>query len=191
MRERKTVFMGDSITAGYGVDRGECWVDAMRGVVCNRGISGDTTDGMLRRFAAHVLREKPDRVVIMGGINDFDMGGTVHTVTENLRAMYELAQADGITVVPAICVNPDYDEFLNNDWAFWVRGLPQLPQNLAALADWIRMYANRHQLAYIDFAREFPKYTQDYCRYFLDGVHPNARGHAIMAEIAAAVLDAD
>lgn len=188
-REKTTVFLGDSITEGYGVSEGKCWVDAMPGNTINRGISGDTTDGMLRRFEPHVLRHQPDRVVIMGGINDLSEGGQLDRVQHNLYHMYEQARECGITVVPAVCVHPDYDELLNNDWAAFLSGLRRLPENLNLLAEWIRSYAAENGCVCLDFAQEFEKYTSDgYCRYFSDGVHPNARGHAIMADIARKVL---
>ena len=69
MKEKKTVFLGDSITRGYGVSSGEGWVELLhRGKNINHGIDGDTTAGMLRRFSAHVVREQPERVVIMGAV---------------------------------------------------------------------------------------------------------------------------
>lgn len=184
-----TVFLGDSITEGYGVSQGECWVDAMPGRTVNRGISGDTTTGMRRRFAAHVIQAKPARVVIMGGINDLSEGGALETVTDNLAAMYLQAQEAGIEVVPAVCVQPDYDELLCNDWAELLPGLKELPERFCALAEWIRTYARSNHCVCLDFAQIFPKYTQDaYGRYFSDGVHPNARGYALMARIALEIL---
>lgn len=192
LHNRKTVFLGDSITEGYGVSQGECWVDAMLGEVVNRGISGDTTAGMRRRFAAHVLRERPDRVVIMGGINDLSEGGSLAQVQQNLYGMYEQAREANIELVPAVCVMPDYDALLENDWAAFYPGILHLRENLEKLARWIRGYAAAHGCVCLDFAQKFPLYTADgYCRYFSDGVHPNARGHAIMARIAHEVLDAD
>lgn len=190
--EKTTVFLGDSITEGYGVSPGACWVDAMPGRHTNRGISGDTTTGMRRRFDAHVLCDMPDRVVIMGGINDLSEGGLLKTTTDNLRAMYARAQEHGIVVVPAVCVQPDYDELFCNDWADSLLGIRELPEKLASLAQWIRHYARKHQWTCLDFTQQFPKYTShEYCRYFLDGIHPNEHGHAIMARIARDVLYPD
>ena len=92
-------------------------------------------------------------------------------------------------VVPAICVMPDYDMLLENDWAPYYPGIRTLPQNLEQLADWIRGYAKENGWLCLDFAREFLKYTADrYQRYFSDGIHPNERGHAIMARIARPLL---
>lgn len=60
MKEKKTVFLGDSITRGYGVSSGEGWVELLhRGKNINHGIDGDTTAGMLRRFSAMLVREQP------------------------------------------------------------------------------------------------------------------------------------
>ncbi|MCD8356816.1 MAG: GDSL-type esterase/lipase family protein [Clostridia bacterium] len=188
-RNSRIVFLGDSITEGYGVSRGECWIDALPGQNINHGISGDTTAGMLRRFTAHVLREKPDYVVIMGGINDLSEGRSLQSVRENLQAMYERAEMRDIIVIPAVCVMPDYDMVLENDWAAYYPGIADLPEKLEQLAAWIRRYAEEHQLLCLVFAQYFPNYTaNEYYRYFSDGVHPNERGHAIMADIAKKLL---
>lgn len=190
MKEKKTVFLGDSITRGYGVSSGEGWVELLhRGKNINHGIDGDTTAGMLRRFSAHVVREQPERVVIMGGVNDLSEGERLGAVIDRLQTMYDRAAMRGIAVVPAICVMPDYDMLLENDWAPYYPGIRTLPQNLEQLADWIRGYAKENGWLCLDFAREFPKYTADgYQRYFSDGIHPNERGHAIMARIARPLL---
>lgn len=190
MKEKKTVFLGDSITRGYGVSSGEGWVELLhRGKNINHGIDGDTTAGMLRRFSTHVVREQPERVVIMGGVNDLSEGERLDAVIDRLQTMYDRAAMRGIAVVPAICVMPDYDMLLENDWAPYYPGIRTLPQNLEQLADWIRGYARENGWLCLDFAREFPKYTSDgYQRYFSDGIHPNERGHAIMARIARPLL---
>lgn len=189
IRQGKTVFLGDSITEGYGVNHGECWVDYMPGDTVNHGISGDTTGGMYRRFAPHVLREKPARVVIMGGVNDLSEGLPLQLVQDNLAGMYRMARQHGIESVTAVCVRPDYDELLYNEWADYYPAMRSLPQRFAQLADWIRDISDRERLLCLDFAREFPKrITDDYGRYFMDGLHPNARGHRIMADIALETL---
>lgn len=187
--KQTTVFLGDSITAGYGVARGECWTDGLPGININRGISGDTTSGMLRRFSAHVLAENPDRVVILGGLNDLGEGRPWEQAAENIEQMFITARRAGIEPVIAICVTPDYDEFLAGGWAHTLPGIRSIPENLSKLNHWLRDYADTHQRICLDFEREFPKrLTQEYCRYFSDGEHPNRFGHAVMREIAREVL---
>ena len=133
MKEKKTVFLGDSITRGYGVSSGEGWVELLhRGKNINHGIDGDTTAGMLRRFSAHVVREQPERVVIMGGVNDLSEGERLGAVIDRLQTMYDRAAMRGIAVVPAICVMPDYDMLLENDWAPYYPGIQTLPAEFGA-----------------------------------------------------------
>lgn len=187
----KTVFLGDSITEGYGVSVEECWVTFMPRAV-NRGISGDTTAGMLKRFPAHVIAERPERVVIMGGLNDLGEGRFWQEAAQNIQTMCEWAKREAIQPVIAICVKPDYDEFLASSWAYVLPGIRTLPEQYEQLCRCLRQYAQKHNLVCIDFAEEFPKrITGEYGRYFLEGEHPNRFGHAIMRDIAGEILYPD
>ena len=59
------VFLGDSITEGFNV------YEFFNGLnVYNRGISGDTTVGVLKRLEQSVFQLKPGIVVILIGTND-------------------------------------------------------------------------------------------------------------------------
>ncbi len=62
------VFIGDSITEAWMLD---AFFRTTGGLLVNRGIGGDTTPFMRRRFAADVLQLRPRLVVIMAGINNF------------------------------------------------------------------------------------------------------------------------
>jgi lysophospholipase L1-like esterase len=76
------VFLGDSITQGWGDDLG----GAFPGVkVANRGISGDTTRGVLIRLKEDVLALKPTGVVLLIGTNDLEENAAPQTVAENLK----------------------------------------------------------------------------------------------------------
>ena len=103
----RVVFLGDSITAGYGVDRDEAFpalvalqleheglpIDAV-----NAGSSGDTTAGGLRRLD-WVLRQKPDVVVVGLGGNDGLRGQDVTSSEKNLRAIVKKSQDAGAAVL--------------------------------------------------------------------------------------------
>ena len=76
------VFLGDSITQGWG--------DNMRGSfegvkVANRGISGDTTRGMLIRMREDVLALKPQGVVLLLGTNDLEEDAKPEQAAANLK----------------------------------------------------------------------------------------------------------
>ena len=76
------VFLGDSITQGWGGGLGA----AFPGVkVANRGISGDTTRGVLIRLHEDVLTLDPAAVVLLIGTNDLEEGATPEIVAGNVK----------------------------------------------------------------------------------------------------------
>jgi lysophospholipase L1-like esterase len=76
------VFLGDSITEGWGGGLGA----AFPGVkVANRGISGDTTRGVLIRLREDVLALDPAAVVLLIGTNDLEEGAIPELVAGNLK----------------------------------------------------------------------------------------------------------
>jgi lysophospholipase L1-like esterase len=58
-------------------------------VVVNQGIDGDSTLGMLRRYNHNVSSEKPDIVLIWGGINDLSARISPPIVFQNLVQLAE------------------------------------------------------------------------------------------------------
>jgi len=95
---RKIVFIGDSITAGYGLEPAAAYpallqdkMDA-RGLpyqVVNAGVSGDTTAGGLRRINWVLRGSQPEIVVIALGGNDGLRGVPVEQTRENLSGMID------------------------------------------------------------------------------------------------------
>ena len=84
------VFLGDSITAGWGDDfRGR--FPGMR--PANRGIGGDTTRGMLIRLADDVLAVDPAAIVILAGTNDIEVGIEPEAAARNLGRIIERIKA--------------------------------------------------------------------------------------------------
>jgi len=86
------VFLGDSITQGWGGGLGA----AFPGIkVANRGISGDTSRGVLLRLAEDVLALEPAAVVLLIGTNDLEEGATPELIAGNLtRIVAELERHD-------------------------------------------------------------------------------------------------
>ncbi len=54
----------------------------------NKGINGDSTDGMLDRFRTSVEAERPDYVIIWAGMNDLYAGREPGRVMKNLARLY-------------------------------------------------------------------------------------------------------
>jgi len=76
------VFLGDSITQGWGDDMGGCFPGVK---LANRGISGDTTRGVLIRLQEDVLSLNPAGVVLLIGTNDLEEGADPETIASNLK----------------------------------------------------------------------------------------------------------
>jgi lysophospholipase L1-like esterase len=92
------VFLGDSITQGWGGGLGAAFPGMM---VANRGISGDTTRGVLLRLRDDVLALDPPAVVLLIGTNDLDEGAAPEAIARNLKLILSALQAHdpGLTVV--------------------------------------------------------------------------------------------
>lgn len=80
------VFLGDSITQGWGDDMGGSFPGLK---VANRGISGDTTRGVLIRMDDDVLALHPKAVVILIGTNDLEEGADPETIAANLKLIIQ------------------------------------------------------------------------------------------------------
>jgi len=76
------VFLGDSITQGWGDNMGGSFEKAK---VANRGISGDTTRGVLIRLKEDVLSLQPAGVVLLIGTNDLEEQADPETIAGNVK----------------------------------------------------------------------------------------------------------
>ena len=85
------MMLGDSIT-----DEGE-WSELWGKVVQNRGISGDTTTGVLDRL--YTLNPNTKRVFIMIGVNDIMRGVSEDIVFENYKKIIKFFQDKNIEVI--------------------------------------------------------------------------------------------
>ncbi len=96
------VCFGDSLTFGYGAERGEDYPTVLAGLVgvpvVNAGMDGDTSNKGLCRLEADVLARNPRLVIIEFGGNDFLNQVSREQTAENLRQMIRRIQAHGAMV---------------------------------------------------------------------------------------------
>ena len=177
----RVVFMGDSITEGWG--RQPFIKDNPS--YLGRGISGQTSPQMLVRFRSDVLALKPAIVHIMAGTNDIAQNTGRETTEEiegYIKGMVELALANHVKVVLASI--PPSKEF------WWHRGLEPAPQ-IRAFNAWLREYAAVRGVVYVDYWSVLA--TADGAmkpEYSADGVHPNAAGFDAMRPLAEVAIKA-
>jgi len=94
------VFLGDSITQGWGDDLGGAFPGLK---VANRGISGDTTRGVLLRLPEDVLALSPAAVVLLIGTNDLEEGADPSVIAGNIRLILAALRAKDPSVPVILC----------------------------------------------------------------------------------------
>ncbi|MFO1514436.1 MAG: GDSL-type esterase/lipase family protein [Verrucomicrobiota bacterium] len=160
------VFLGDSITQMWGDDLGNSF-PGMK--VANRGISGDTTRGVLIRIKEDVLDLQPRAVVLLIGTNDLDEKAEPETIAGNLKLILAALKSHNATMPIILCqVFPSSEtknrpatkiKKLNQLYAALVKGDPQI-----ILIETWPLFANAQGDAKPE---EFP-----------DLLHPNQAGYA-------------
>lgn len=168
------VFLGDSLTAGYGIDPSRAYPALIqekierRGwnfKVVNAGLSGDTSSDGLRRLG-WVLKRRADVLVVELGANDGLRGLPVDMTRRNLQAIMDQARRrypDIKLVVAGMMVPPNLGPTYTTKFR---EMFPQLARkNDALLIPFLLQ----------DVAGK-PSLNQN------DGIHPTAAGHRIVAE---------
>lgn len=80
----------------------------------NKGINGDSTDGMLGRFRTSVEAERPDYVIIWAGINDLYAGREPRQVVENLKRLYARTLEAGAGPIACTLTPTEADDRMNS-----------------------------------------------------------------------------
>lgn len=166
------LFLGDSLTEGYGLDEGQSFPsliadrlhaegrDDVR--VINAGISGSTSASALSRLQWYI-RSQPDLMVLSLGANDGLRGLAVDEMKANLVKTIEFAQSNGVRVaLTGMLIPPNYGPEYTESFA-------QVFPDLAA----------QYQLDFLPFLLEGVAADPDLNQG--DGVHPNVEGTKIVA----------
>lgn len=164
--------LGDSLTAGLGVAADETYPARLQARlqregytyrVVNAGVSGDTTAGGLRRVD-WVLRARPEVVIVALGANDGLRGLPTAAMRANLVAIVDRLRTSGARVLLAgMRMPPNYGEAYTRDFA---RVFPEV--------------ARQTGVAFTPFLLD--GVAADSRLNQADGIHPNAAGHAVIAD---------
>jgi acyl-CoA thioesterase-1 len=171
-KERLVVFLGDSLTAGYGLPLDQAFptivgrklrAEGKAVRIVNAGVSGDTSAGALRRLP-WLLRQDPDVVVVELGGNDALRGQPVTSIEANLAEIVEQALASGAKVLlVGMRVPTSYG-----------------PEYADAFASIFPRLAKRFSIPLVPFLLEGVAGRS--ALNLADGIHPNAEGQKIGAE---------
>jgi len=167
----RLVCFGDSITAGYGLQTGQTYPDALQRKldqagyhykVLNQGISGATSKDAVAELRA-ILQLHPRVVIVEFGGNDGLRGLPLAETRKNLDAVLTALEDAHVKVLLAgITLPPNYG-----------------PDYIQAFADLFRDLAAKHHAAFVPMIYtnlvNVPGTIQP------DGIHPTAKGSDLIA----------
>jgi lysophospholipase L1-like esterase len=169
------VFLGDSITQGWGPKMGGAFGKQK---VANRGISGDTTRGMLTRLD-DVIAVNPSGVVMLMGTNDLSRKATPEMVAENVEAIIGRLKEHNDKLPIFLCA-------IMPSSVKQTRPKEKIVATNKLLADAVK---NDPQVTFVDTWTLFADENGDApVEEFPDLLHPNKAGYAKWADALRPVL---
>ena len=176
----KTILiLGDSLTEGYQLAKEEAYPAIVERElrkshenikVINGGVSGTTSASGSRRLDWY-LKAKPDIMILALGANDGLRGLKIAETEKNLSLAIEKAQKSGITVILAGMKMPTN------------MGEPYRSQFEKIFTSLAKKYSLKLVPFLLDGVGGKPQFNLP------DGIHPNPKGHEIMARSVLKILE--
>lgn len=167
----KIVMLGDSLT-----DHGE-WSELLAGEdIVNRGISGQTTGGVLERLNEVIVR-RPERVFILVGINDLASGIAPEVAFANITEIAKVLKRHGIhpVVQSILFVRESFQAGLN--------------KKVKSLNDLLVEWCGKNDVVFVDLNSRVTENSQLKESMTVDGLHLSGLGYSVWAEMVREVLD--
>ena len=161
-------FLGDSLTDGCE------WNELLsNSKIKNRGISGDTTEGVLTRIN-QIIKSKPQKIFIMIGINDLLNNIEINKILDNYQKIIANIRQGSpktkIYIESVLPINFEIDKTkrpINN-------------QNISDFNNNLKNFADNSNIFYIDLYSKFLNSANQLDeKYTLDGIHLNGQGYLI------------
>lgn len=171
---KKILIMGDSLSAGYGIDIQQGWVSLLQKKlaentaveIINASVSGETSSGGKARLPALLNEHKPDIVILELGGNDGLRGQPLKLLENNLQTMIDASKNSGAEVILAgMQIPPNYG--------------PRYSTEFKALYEKL---AEKNQSGLIPFLLEGIGGKAELMQR--DGIHPTAEAQQIIVENA-------
>ena len=167
------VFIGNSITNGAE------WNELFpRKRVKNRGISGDTSEGVYDRLDP-VVKGKPAKIFILIGINDISRDVKVEDIVLNMKRIVKEIQNESpktkIYIQSILPVNPDFGMFKDHQKPQLIKEINQQYQNIA----------KEYNVNYINLYPHFLEEGTDRMneKYTNEGLHLLGEGYLLWSKI--------
>ena len=168
LAHNQIVFIGDSITDYCKLDN---YYSELQLAKYNRGISGDTTGGVLNRLKVSLFDIKPSKVVLMIGINDINWGVENSEIIKNYRNILKDISIN-LPQTEVFCVS-----MLPENKDLWV-DVDKNIQTIKTINPKIKKFADEFGYTYVDMFSQVAG-SNDYLikEYSDDGLHLNHAGY--------------
>jgi len=144
--------------------------------VLNRGVNGERTDQILARFQRDVADEKPEWVIVLGGVNDIFQGFPVEFAEHNLAEIYD--RSTRVETNPIACTILPYNLMS-----------PGQARARRELNEWIEAEAKEKSIPFVDTAAAVSREGEPgRLEGTPDGLHPDVDGYRRMAQAISAIL---
>ena len=120
LQQQTILIVGDSISAGLGIDKQQGWVALLENTLLqeypqytliNASISGETTSGGANRMQTMLEKHQPSIVILELGGNDGLRGTPTKLITKNLTYMINLSESMGAkTLLLGMRIPPNYGQ---------------------------------------------------------------------------------
>ena len=166
------IVLGDSISAGYGFELEQGWVNLLRNrlqqngdhQVINASISGETTGGALARLPNLLKQQPADWIIVELGGNDGLRGYPIQSIRQNLERIIQLATVEGAQVIlVSMQIPPNYG--------------PRYTRQFRAIYDQLASDYGAIQVEiFLETVATNPELMQS------DGIHPTAEAQPALLE---------
>ena len=174
------VFLGDSLTAGYGIEKEKAYPQIVENKlkakgkdikVLNGGVSGSTTAGGKSRLGWFLKKSNPDIMVLALGANDGLRGLKLSQSEKNLEEIINIAKKKNIKVLLAgMRLPPNYGKDYVEQFRSMYKKLKE-KHNLKMIPFMLKDVGGRKELN------------------IEDGIHPNEKGHEVIANTVIRYLE--
>ena len=113
--EKLPIYTDDIVFVGNSITNGSEWHELFENKqVKNRGISGDTSEGVYDRIDT-IIKGQPQKIFLLMGVNDIARGIPIKTIAANIEKIVLKIQAQSprtsIYLQNTLPVNPDFGLF--------------------------------------------------------------------------------
>ena len=176
--KNQVVLIGDCLIENLDIDK---HFNEM--CIYNNGISGDTTELLIKTLYKRAIKYKPSKLFISIGSNDMGFENTsVKDIYRNIITIVEEVQRRSkdtqIHIVSVIPVNPANMDIINREYVD-----ARDNHEIGMLNYYLKNYVRKNKLKFVNITKHLQNdFEQLDLNYTVDGFHLNEDGYSVVSE---------